>query len=306
MMIQLTAGPTAGQRVLLNQSSITIGRASECDVVLDLQHVSRKHAELRFEDDRWWLMNHSTNGTRLGRKLVTKKPRVIAGEAVIAIGSEDVLVVTPHAAQGQAAGVSQKDDEAAADPVADAASRAAKKKQKLWIGIGAYMVLMLGLMVVLSTLDKEADEALNLPEVAILSETEIRRIIREPMPTRAPDERQAEVAAANARDLYALRDSDPDALFRSHQAYMLSKSFASETLAQPRDQRRFQLIEEQLINQTLERYNRAVHMHRSGQFERADREFDNFAQFFPDPQSPIFQNAQKHWEMNRILAKRRK
>jgi pSer/pThr/pTyr-binding forkhead associated (FHA) protein len=50
-----------------------IGRSSACEIVLGDDTVSRRHAELRYEDGRWLLRDlGSSNGTYVNGRLVTE------------------------------------------------------------------------------------------------------------------------------------------------------------------------------------------------------------------------------------------
>ncbi len=50
-----------------------IGREPPCELTLDDPHISRRHAEVRYEQGRWWLVDlGSRNGTRLNGKLVQR------------------------------------------------------------------------------------------------------------------------------------------------------------------------------------------------------------------------------------------
>lgn len=52
-----------------------IGRDESCEVRLDDPLISRRHAEIRFEQGRWWLIDlESRNGTRLDGRLVQRAP----------------------------------------------------------------------------------------------------------------------------------------------------------------------------------------------------------------------------------------
>ena len=52
-----------------------IGRDESCEVRFDDPLVSRRHAEIRFEHGRWWVVDlASRNGTRLDGRLVERAP----------------------------------------------------------------------------------------------------------------------------------------------------------------------------------------------------------------------------------------
>jgi len=72
-----------------------LGRSRECDVRVADGNVSRKHAEIRHEDDAWWIVDlGSTNGTLLnGRR--AKRERLSAGDR-IELGSTEITFGEPR------------------------------------------------------------------------------------------------------------------------------------------------------------------------------------------------------------------
>src|SRR5712664_3850556 len=57
-------GPNLGRAVLLDGPVATLGRAPECDVVLELDNVSRQHCTIHAHADRFVVRDAgSTNGT---------------------------------------------------------------------------------------------------------------------------------------------------------------------------------------------------------------------------------------------------
>ena len=59
-----------------------IGRSSACQIVLGDDTVSRRHAELRYEDGRWLLRDlGSSNGTYVNGRCVTEA-EVRAGDVI--------------------------------------------------------------------------------------------------------------------------------------------------------------------------------------------------------------------------------
>jgi hypothetical protein len=52
-----------------------IGRDESCEVRFDDPLISRRHAEIRFDQGRWWLIDlASRNGTRLDGRLIEREP----------------------------------------------------------------------------------------------------------------------------------------------------------------------------------------------------------------------------------------
>ena len=65
----------AGRRNVLSGSRVTLGRSRECDIVVDDENVSRRHAELRREDSGWHVVDlGSTNGIKVNRRRVDHAP----------------------------------------------------------------------------------------------------------------------------------------------------------------------------------------------------------------------------------------
>ena len=63
MLLRLE-GPTPHERVWVDRSELIIGRADECDVVIDDRQVSRRHARIRQKGDQYVLEDlGSKNGT---------------------------------------------------------------------------------------------------------------------------------------------------------------------------------------------------------------------------------------------------
>ena len=75
-----------GERVILSDEPLTIGRLNECDVVLADDSVSRRHAEVRRRENDIVVVDlGSTNGTRVNGERVTER-RLVDGDQIV-IGS---------------------------------------------------------------------------------------------------------------------------------------------------------------------------------------------------------------------------
>ncbi|MGH3664509.1 MAG: FHA domain-containing protein [Egibacteraceae bacterium] len=62
-------GPNRGARFLLDLDVVTVGRHPESDIFLDDITVSRRHAEFRRDDQRYWIHDvGSLNGTYVNGK----------------------------------------------------------------------------------------------------------------------------------------------------------------------------------------------------------------------------------------------
>jgi len=71
---KLVVEPESGRRfeLPLDQDCLTIGRAEECDLVIDDQFASRRHAKVERHGDEYFLSDQgSRNGTLVGRTVLT-------------------------------------------------------------------------------------------------------------------------------------------------------------------------------------------------------------------------------------------
>ena len=57
------SGPLRGERWVLSESSLIIGRDSDCDIVVADNTVSRRHAVIAKRDSVWVIEDTSKNGT---------------------------------------------------------------------------------------------------------------------------------------------------------------------------------------------------------------------------------------------------
>jgi pSer/pThr/pTyr-binding forkhead associated (FHA) protein len=79
-----------GDRVSLGEDPVTIGRLAECDIPLADSNVSRRHAEVRRQDDHFVIVDlGSTNGTRINGAGV--KERALNDGDEITIGSTTLV-----------------------------------------------------------------------------------------------------------------------------------------------------------------------------------------------------------------------
>jgi selenocysteine lyase/cysteine desulfurase len=77
VILRYNKGDAAAQDFRVGKEDILIGRASECDIHLDDQQVSRFHASLRVAADGFWLLDmDSKNGTLIDDKPIPPNRRV--------------------------------------------------------------------------------------------------------------------------------------------------------------------------------------------------------------------------------------
>lgn len=81
--IMLKQGGTAGTLRYFSQAEITIGRDPGCDIPLQDDTISARHAHLTYHHNQWWLEDlASTNGTRLNNVLITQPTVITSGDEV--------------------------------------------------------------------------------------------------------------------------------------------------------------------------------------------------------------------------------
>ena len=85
-MLRMTDQDGRESRLQFNSADITIGRATENDIVIPKGNVSKRHARVVFKDGRLVVVDlNSTNGTFINGQKVTK-PTVLRPDDELAIG----------------------------------------------------------------------------------------------------------------------------------------------------------------------------------------------------------------------------
>ena len=81
IMVKSAGGP--GNLRYFNQAEITIGRDPGCDIPLQDDTISARHAHLTYHHNQWWLEDlGSTNGTRLNSMLITTATVITSGDEI--------------------------------------------------------------------------------------------------------------------------------------------------------------------------------------------------------------------------------
>ncbi|MCC6680226.1 MAG: FHA domain-containing protein [Phycisphaeraceae bacterium] len=308
IQIQILAGSAAGRTLRLSGPQISIGRDESCDVVIDLPFISRVQCELRLAVDRWVLVNRSDNGTQLSRKLVTSKPRPIQDGDVLRVGKQSVAQLIPLIIPAADA----PSNAAAAAPSSEAQQTSSPSgggggKSKLWIGIGVYVLIMLGFIVFGATLTRKPAETDNIASIRTVSNDQIAEEIRKPQEKRAPQELKMTEQLQRARELFEMRDSQADALYRCHEAYQVALTYAvGDAFPDPLDQRRYQLAQQELIQRVTEGYRSASDLLAARRFDEAAAMFARLEAMYPAGRdSSVYRSIQQqHAAARRELDKR--
>jgi len=306
LQIEYLTGSNAGRKLLLRDTCITFGRSAERTLPIDLSFVSRDHGEFRYENDRWLLVNHSTNGTLLNGKHVTDKPRTIKGPCTVGIGEQDVFRIEPHAQDSP-------DTDPSTPPTDDSPDNQAPSKQtsskiKLWAGIGVFWLVAFGLIAFAALNPNDGSSTSPSDRLPTKLATEDIREEITALPDRSPpDDRRAAQELTRAHELYVLIDRRPDALFGAYDAYRQALSYTrGDTFNDPQDQRRFHVLQQHLIEGATQRYDSANHLLKSRQFAQADKAFKDLRAFYPDPGSKLFSDALKREAAARDALKKKR
>jgi pSer/pThr/pTyr-binding forkhead associated (FHA) protein len=294
LQIEILTGANAGRKLLLRQTRITFGRSTDRTLPIDLPFISREHGEFAFTDGKWTLVNHSNNGTSLNGKLVTTKPRPIKNIATISLGDTDIFRVLPML--GDADQITDTQDTPdATTPTTTNAPGSTNPRGKLWAGIGVFWLVAFGLIAF--GLLNQSDTATTTPDDSIppaLTVAEITQDITHKPEKQTPDARRADTALAQAHESYALIDRRPDALYRAYDAYRQALTYSiDDTLPDAQDQRQFYILEKRLVENVTQKYESAVNLLKSRQYEAADKAFKDLREFYPDSASQVFTDALK-------------
>jgi pSer/pThr/pTyr-binding forkhead associated (FHA) protein len=81
--IAIADGPQAGVSAPLDGQPVTIGRGSDCQIKLDDDYSSTRHARVFLSDGQWWVEDlGSTNGTYLDGQRITRPVQAEIGGSI--------------------------------------------------------------------------------------------------------------------------------------------------------------------------------------------------------------------------------
>jgi len=288
LQVHITSGPQAGTRLQLTQTPVSFGRSPENTLVLDVNTVSRNHGELRFEEDgQWWLVNLSQNGTRVGRKRVTKKPRALADGDAISIGDEEVFrayYAGDSAAAGDPAPDTDTQGDAAtqAQPASAAPGTGAGSRSKLWLFLGIWFALCIGLFILFATTCDKTDPGEGTPTQRVQRfETveEVHKVLRRDVERVTPDDYVYTENVKQARDAY--RTSEPRYYYDAYYHYREATRHLPAGQDLPaEDRQRYEAILDDLAELIHERFEHALGLHSTRDHEQALREIDDLRQYY--------------------------
>ncbi|MFN3168964.1 MAG: FHA domain-containing protein [Phycisphaeraceae bacterium] len=302
LQVHITAGPQAGARFQLNTSPVSFGRSPDNTLVLDVAVVSRQHGELVREDDgTWTLINHSSNGTRVGRKKVTKKPYPLSDGVPITIGDTEVFRVhlVEDGTPGTAANApTAEQNEPAQQPATNAPGAGLKGKSKLWIGLGVWIGLCVVLMIVGAlTLGGDGDDnktpgdpgiwnpgqtITDVPPGPDADIADVKRLLEERLTPEDPNDTLYDQHLADARDAYEL---GKQGLFDAYRHYQQAISYAQDRddPLDSLDQIKYGNVMNQLAEIIAQDYRQAWRFYNQGKYPQAAAILDDLRRDYYDP-----------------------
>jgi pSer/pThr/pTyr-binding forkhead associated (FHA) protein len=100
LLLQPEGGPATPRHFA--QAEITLGRDPNCDIVLQDETVSARHARLSYHHGQWWLEDlASTNGTLLNQQplstptVVINGDQISCGKAIVSVNLSSEALVSP-------------------------------------------------------------------------------------------------------------------------------------------------------------------------------------------------------------------
>jgi len=173
--LECTRGPEKGETFRVAPRMTLIGRDASCDVVLSETAISRQHCRIDRRGDEWVLTNLSSNGTRVKKQPIDE--HVLSDGDEIRIGAktrlefvvEEAIKFVSGRPQFRARGLPQEDEqeEGEADQTEGEEGQPSlfKRRKGLFIGVGAYVGVLLVIAVILGL---QSDGPLARGEIPIL------------------------------------------------------------------------------------------------------------------------------------------
>jgi pSer/pThr/pTyr-binding forkhead associated (FHA) protein len=92
VLLRVTAGPALGRSYVVGEQGAILGRAAENAVAIPDDRLSRRHAQITFNPNGFWLNDlGSTNGTYI-RGLRLAAPQLLRSGDEIALGETRIAV----------------------------------------------------------------------------------------------------------------------------------------------------------------------------------------------------------------------
>ena len=294
LQIQLHVGAAAGRRARFERSPITFGRDTGNLLVIEDEHVSRQHGEIRFDQGQWMLVNHSVNGIKVNKKTVKDKPRPIQSGDEVSISKTLLFTMTIEAIEtdhGETS-LAVKPLDLSGQDQPDLPPRRSKKK-KLWIGMVGYVGALLFLIIFLSTLGGNGQSAGD--QISELTHEQITEFIREPLPKRPYRDDVYEDAIKRGDDMEGQTDSRINGLYKRYFAYQTAIANSEHGKFKSKDIGQTSValtnVRNALTAKVIDAYDDAIVKLSRGDDQGAYRAFQRLLEMYPDTQSKIYKNC---------------
>ncbi len=222
------SGTQSGQRFALNRPLISIGRASDNDIVLQDPMVSKKHARVILQGNNYLVEDLASsngtivNGQKVSSQILNEGDRLYLGETNLTFkAAAPATVTTPMAA----AGAVPVAPAMVVPPVAEA--KAGSPKKGAWIALGAVagLAVLAGIAVLLVVLLTGESDALK-PEAKFTSPSAGTQV-QLALPTGTPKEIEVKVAASDNKGLDKVELSVNDQVVKTMKATTSAKDSKS-------------------------------------------------------------------------------
>jgi hypothetical protein len=299
IQVRILQGTSTGRTRTFDEPKLAFGRSGDNHIVVDVPEASRYHGALVFQDDHWTIINNSPNGTSVNGRKPGKKPIVLKSGDVIGVGKFSLFEVgIGPAAPGEPA-AAPPDAQAPAQIDEQTDTQAGARRNKLWIGIGVYLVLTLIGFVVLTQVVGDAPEG-DRKAAKPLTPDQIAEEIRTPIQVNGPNERLAGDALAKAQEFYQQAQVNPSARYKAYRAFKQADAYSRGALFNNPDdptaginRREYKKCEQELIDSVVKKYFMAYNRLKGSQWADAERDFRDVQRMYPDTTSIIFRNASK-------------
>ena len=314
-------GPQPGRVERIARDAAVLGRSAQADVPVHDASASRQHARLARTGTDYQIENLSHNGIRVNGREVTCK--ILKDGDVIEFGRavrirvrylvQESTVVESAGAFDLAPG--HAFDEPASAPAAAQAKPthgSLFRRPKVVIGLAAYGVALLVLMLMLETheptgsappgLDRAA--MAGMMEAYFAADSRVFQFESDGRTRRAPDARRAAEALARAREAFNTAPVSDRSLWKAAYSFREAQAYdADGALRDPDDVQRFRHAREALTRDFADRYVQAMAAYRRGRLKEARDAFARIRDAIPDRNHPLVVNVGQWLQfINRRLA----
>lgn len=293
--VHILLGNSAGRAATFDEPQLVFGRSPDNAIVIESQHVSRQHGALVYQDDGWYVVNNSPNGTTVNGKAIGKKPQKLKSGDVIGVARTKMMEVRiVEGEAGPAAGADEADDQPTQAAAGSGSAQAAppKARNKLWIALGIYVLAMLVIVVVASSLinDEEVGPTRTFTR---MSTTQIADAMRH-MPDVQVSMTEAEKQLREAVDARSRIGQVPGARYQAYDHYKQARAHArgqefaelNEAVGQ------FETLGDALIERVTDQYNDMYNLYKNGNLRAAEAAARQLQQMLAmDADNPVFKSA---------------